>query len=61
MDLEALWRPNCYVMFSTPLEVKRWFDYPKNTIMFIKKQPRICNLDKLLASRKAHCQGYQID
>jgi hypothetical protein len=59
--LEALWGPSCYVMFSTFLEVKTWFNYLKNAILFIKKQPRIYNLDKLLASTKAHCQGCQID
>jgi hypothetical protein len=46
--LKALWGPSCYVMFSTLLEVERWLDYPKNTIVFIKK-----NLDKLLVSTKA--------
>jgi hypothetical protein len=59
--LEALWGPSCYVMFSTPLEVETWPDYPKNTIVFIKKQPKIYSLDKLLASTKVHRQGCQID
>jgi hypothetical protein len=55
--LEALWGPSCYVMFSTPSKVETWFDYPKNTIVFIKKQLIIYSFDKLLASTKAHCQG----
>ncbi len=61
MDLEALRGPNCYVMFSTASEVETWLDYPKNTIMFIKKQPIICSLDKLIASTKAHREGCEID
>ncbi len=61
MDLKAMWGPSCYVMFSTPSEVETWFDYLKNTIVFIKKQRKICSLDKLLASTKVHCQGCQID
>ncbi len=60
MDLEVLCGPSCYVMFSTPLEIETWLDYAKNTVVFIKK-PRICRLDKLLASIKAHCQGCHID
>jgi len=60
MDLEALWGPSCYLMFLTPSEAKTWFNYPKNTIMFIKKQQKICSHDKLLASTKAHCQGCQL-
>jgi hypothetical protein len=55
VDLEALRGPSCYFMFSTSLEVKTWFDYSRNKIMFIKKQPRIYSLNKLLASIKAHC------
>ncbi len=50
---KALWGPSYDVMFSTSLEVERWLDYPKNTIVFIKKRPRIYNLDKLLVSIKA--------
>jgi hypothetical protein len=61
VDFGSFVRAKCYVMFSTPLEVETSFDYPKNTIMFIKKQPIIYNLDKLLASKKAHRQGCQID
>jgi len=60
-DLETLWRPSCYVMFSTPSEVETWLNYPRNTRVFIKKQPRIRNFNKLLASTKAHCQGCKID
>jgi hypothetical protein len=59
--LKALWRPSCYVVFSTSLKVETWFDYPKNTIMLIKKQPKIYSLDKLLGLAKARTQGCQID
>jgi hypothetical protein len=51
--LKALWGPSYDVMFSTPSKVERWLDYPKNIIVFIKKKPRIYNLDKLLVSTKA--------
>ncbi len=51
--LKALWGPNFYVMLLTPSEVETCLDYPNNTIVFIKKKPRIYRLNKLLASTKA--------
>jgi len=37
VEMEALWGPSCFVMFLTTSEVETWFNYSKNTIMFIKK------------------------
>jgi hypothetical protein len=61
VDLEALWGPSCYVMFLTPSQVEAWLDCLRNIIVFIKKQPRICSLDKLLALINVNRQGCQID